>query len=286
MSEINIKNNKLSVSINTLGAELSSIKSKKGTEFLWQGDNAFWEKKAPILFPICGALKNGKFTFSGKEYSLPGHGFAKDMEFTGEKIKETKAVFTMQSSPETILSYPFNFTFKIIYELTESTLNITYSVKNHSDGEMFFSVGAHEGFSCPEGIEEYSLEFEKPQTLYSYTVSDSLLDGGRILFLDNSDKLPLKYEYFKTDSPVFKNTEFKKVSLVHQKSGKKITYSFPGFDNFLIWSIPGANFICLEPWAGLPDSIDSRGEFSEKQGIIKLEDGADFIISHSITFEE
>lgn len=47
-----IKNDKLSISADTFGAELHSIKLD-GKEYLWQCGDA-WKRYAPILFPfIC-----------------------------------------------------------------------------------------------------------------------------------------------------------------------------------------------------------------------------------------
>jgi len=40
---------------------------------------------------------------------------------------------------------------------------------------------------------------------------------------------------------------------------------------FGIWTKKGTEqFLCLEPWAGIADSIDSSGKLEEKEGIIKL----------------
>ena len=88
---IKIENSELSVSVSTLGAELMSVSGKGGTEFLWNGDKNVWSGRAPLLFPICGGLKDDKFTYNGKEYTLPKHGFARHLEFEGEALSETKA---------------------------------------------------------------------------------------------------------------------------------------------------------------------------------------------------
>ncbi len=60
MSSYQVKNDVLSVSVDTSGAGLTSIKDKTGLEYLWQGNPDYWSGQAPILFPICGSLRNGK----------------------------------------------------------------------------------------------------------------------------------------------------------------------------------------------------------------------------------
>ena len=73
-----IENEFLTVDVNENGAELWSIKSKKtGIEYLWQGNAEYWKGRAPILFPICGRLFEGKYFYDGKEYAMPIHGIAK-----------------------------------------------------------------------------------------------------------------------------------------------------------------------------------------------------------------
>ncbi|WP_445263759.1 hypothetical protein [Rhodohalobacter sp. 8-1] len=63
------------MSVQKTGIELCSVISQKtGTEYIWQADPDIWGSHAPVLFPIIGALKSGKFIFNGDTYSLPKHG--------------------------------------------------------------------------------------------------------------------------------------------------------------------------------------------------------------------
>ena len=283
---IEIKNEYLSISINTLGAELSSITGRGGTEFLWNGDKTVWSGKAPVLFPICGSLKGGKYTYNGTEYALPKHGFTRGSEFEGENLSETSARFTLKSNAETLSAYPFEFIFTITYELIEKNLKITYDVKNLSSDTMFFSIGSHEAYSCPEGIEEYYIEFEEPVTLDTLTVVDGGISTTPVRVAENITTLPLKYEYFSVDALIFKNASFDKASLVNKNTGKRCTVSFPGFNNFLIWTKPKANYLCLEPWCGALETTDADTCIENKENIVKLDKDMLFSIVHTITFEE
>lgn len=107
MSIIEIKNECLTVGINTLGSELMYINSSGGTEFLWNGDKNVWEYRAPILFPICGGLKDDEYTYKGKKHTLFKHGFASEKEFEGKKLSEAVAEFVLQNDEETLKLYPF-----------------------------------------------------------------------------------------------------------------------------------------------------------------------------------
>ncbi|MEZ0130047.1 hypothetical protein AB9T88_09940 [Flavobacterium sp. LBUM151] len=71
-----ISNSTLTASIKHAGAELFSLKNNQNKEYIWEGNPDFWGKHSPVRFPIVGTLKNNTYTFEGKEYQLPRHGFA------------------------------------------------------------------------------------------------------------------------------------------------------------------------------------------------------------------
>ena len=51
------ENDFFTLSVNEIGAELNSLKSKKtGIEYIWCGDESVWYGQSPILFPIIGRL--------------------------------------------------------------------------------------------------------------------------------------------------------------------------------------------------------------------------------------
>ena len=184
------------------------------------------------------------------------------------------------------MCYPFEFELKITFELFGNKLSVTNQVNNLSDGKMYFSIGAHEGYYCPEGIEDYYIEFDEPQTLDSYILNGNLLEKNSIRIIENETKLPLKYDYFAVDALVFKNIKFHKASLVHKNSNKKVTVEFNDSDYFLLWTKPNANYICLEPWNGIQDGMDADFDFVNKEGIECVEQGKLKVITHTIEFNE
>lgn len=283
---VTLKNEFLTVDISTLGAEIQRITGKGGTEFLWNGDETVWSGRAPILFPICGGLKEDKYVLEGKEYTMFKHGFIKNKVFTVTTQSAESAELTCFSDDETMTEYPFSFAFRAIFKLEANNLFVTYKVENLNDRTMYFSVGAHEAYACPDGIENYSVEFEKNETLNSYILDGNLLEDNFVCVMENNTIFPLKYEYFKVDALVFKNINSRKVSLKHANSTKRVTLSFPGHDYFLLWTKPTGKYICLEPWCGIPDGVDSDFDFTNKEGIIPLEAGKLYTVTHTMSFTE
>jgi len=280
-----ITNDVLTVEILETGAEIQSVKNADGKEFFWNGDPAYWTGRAPVLFPICGGLKENKFTHNGKEYTLFKHGFAKLMDFEVERSEKSEVTFLLKANDETKKSYPFDFELRITYYLEDNKLITVYAVKNLGGDEMHFSIGSHEAYMIPEGIENYHIQFDKEVTLNSYILDGNLLEDNYITVLENGDKFPLKDEYFAVDALVFKKVDFDKASLVSNSGERKITVEFPDCDYFLLWKKPEAKYLCLEPWAGVQDIIGSDYDISKKEGIVTLGAGKEYSKTHTITFE-
>lgn len=283
---VTLKSNELTAIISEKGAEIQSVKSKNGTEFMWCGDEKVWSGRAPILFPICGKLKEDRFEYNGKEYSLPIHGFASTSEFFVEYNDDTKAVFLLKSNEETLACYPFEFEFRVIFELKSNELTVTYNVQNKTDGEMLFSVGGHEAYSCPEGIEEYDVIFEKYETLNSHFVEGDIISRDTISILENKNILPLKKKFFETDALIFFEIASRKATLKQRNGSRRIELSFPNHEFFLIWTKPEGNYICLEPCCGVGDIVGSDYNLSNKKGIRKLNKSEEFNAVHTIKFSE
>ncbi len=58
--EYTLKNKKLTVVFESKGATLHSIKDNDGVEYLWEGNPEYWSGQAPVLFPICGSIRDDK----------------------------------------------------------------------------------------------------------------------------------------------------------------------------------------------------------------------------------
>lgn len=283
MAERLIKNDCLTVEISTLGAELHSVKNKDGMEFIWQRNPDFWKNCAPVLFPICGGLKDDKFTYDGREYTLEKHGFVRFEEFEVEKALDSEIVFLLKSCERFKKSYPFDFELRVKFTLDKNTLNVTYSVTNPSDKTMYYSVGAHEAYCCPGGIENYSVELEKRENLDTYVVDGNLLEHKTVRVLENDTHFPLSYKYFDNDLLLFKHLKSSSVTL--KGADRSIKLDFDDMDYFVLWTVPGAEYICLEPWCGVPDSVDSDGDIAKKEGIIALNAHETKDAVHKITFD-
>ncbi len=270
---IAIANNKLSVSINEKGAELQSIQLN-GIEYLWQADDKYWGKHAPVLFPIVGELKDGKYMYEGCEYKLTRHGFARDKVFKVKESTKTSVMLTLQNDEETHAVYPFMFIFQVKYELKRSSLLCRYIVQNTDVKSIYFSAGGHPAFNVPlvAGLKytDYFLKFNNDNVLKRYLLHNGLTgDDTKNIQLDDKI-LPLQQSLFYDDAIVLKDLTTNEIELKTNNDVHGLKFKFNEFPYFGIWAAKDAPFICLEPWCGIADNLNHDYQLKNKEGINEL----------------
>jgi galactose mutarotase-like enzyme len=285
-----IENEQLKIGINPHGAELKSIyHTQHQLEYMWPSDPAYWAKSSPVLFPIVGQLKENQYRHKGQSYSLPRHGFAREKEFTVANQQTGSINFLLQSSEETLAVYPFLFRFSITYALTGDELSATYDIKNRGEEDMLFSVGGHPAFRVPlaEGTayNDYKLVFNRQETTGRWSVTKEGTIGTEPQpLLQATSELPLTKELFAKDALVLKHLQSDSVQLVSDNTPHGLDFSFAGFPYLGLWAAPGADFVCIEPWCGIADSVDADGELAHKEGMINLAAGENFTITWKVRF--
>lgn len=278
-----ITNEYSTVGVKPQGAELCSIKDADGFEYLWQADPAVWGRHAPVLFPVVGKLRGGRYELDGKTYELPQHGFARDMEFTLIGQDERTLIFRLLPTAGTRARYPFEFVLNIIYRLNGNCLCIGYEVRNTGASIMPFSIGAHPGFTLPGPIDDCFLEFEKKETLSTRLLGPAgLISEETAPVLEKASRLPLSKTLFDRDALIFMDAKSEKVTLGARTSSRRLTVEFPGFPQLGIWAKPGAPFVCIEPWYGYADTEKPYGSIMNKPGIRLLQAGETFSCEHRI----
>jgi galactose mutarotase-like enzyme len=285
-----IENELLKVTIRPKGAELTGIFNKAiQLEYLWQGDPVFWEKHSPILFPVVGGLKNNTYFFDNRAYQLPRHGFAREKFFSVTDQSKDHISFSLQYDDETLFVYPFYFELNIVYSLNQSTLTVAYEIRNLMSDEMYFSIGGHPAFRVPNKenttYEDYFLDFSASENSERWLVSnDGLIEDASVSFFKNDSRIPLRKELFQTDALVFKDLQSHRISLRCTKHPHGLDFDFQGFPYMGIWAAKNADFVCIEPWCGIADSVNTDQQLKNKEGIIKLKKGESFKKEWTVSF--
>ena len=276
-----LKSDQLNVEFQTLGGALSSIKDKDDVEYLWQGNPTYWSGQAPVLFPICGSVRNDTVLYdkedgSQKEGKIPRHGLVRKKDFTLVEQTDNSVTFAIEDDEEMYANYPYHFRLEITYTVTRKTIRTQYTIYNkESEKSMPYFIGGHPGFNCPllddEVYEDYYLEFEKPETC---TVPKPFPETGmldlkdRNSWLNNQKEIDLNYDFFSYDAVTLDELESRTVALRSRKHDKGLKLHFKEFPNLIVWStLNKGPFIALEPWSGLSTSIEEGDRLEDKKDV-------------------
>ena len=217
MALFQISNEKITVQVDSMGAELKSLKEiASGREYMWNGDPQYWKRTSPVLFPLVGGLQNGVYRLDGREYSMGQHGFARDMEFKLKSQTNREIWFSLESTKETLVIYPYSFLLELGYELQENVLAVKWKVTNPSDKEMYFSIGGHPAFRCPivEDTKQthYRIRFDTKEEVSAGVLQDGLMSDKRITYPLENGELPITEHLFDKDALVIEENQAHQVS--------------------------------------------------------------------------
>ncbi|BEU99320.1 aldose 1-epimerase family protein [Novosphingobium olei] len=268
----------LKVAINPLGAELWSLRDAAGAEYMTDADPAFWTGHAPLLFPIVGALAGDTLRVDGREYTLPKHGFARRSQFAAVETGPANARFRLTDSPDTRAVFPFGFVLELAFSVEDFTLVVEASVFNPNDRPLPFSFGFHPAFAWPlpggadKAAHRIVFERDEPQDVRRITKGTGLLLPQGEATPVKGRELALRSDLFEADALIWTDLASRKLSY-GADGGAWIDLAFPDSPMFGAWQVPGARYICLEPWAGVADPVGFDGDFSDKPGVVTLPPG-------------
>ncbi len=255
-----LKNDKLEIAVNSLGAELQSMRRlQDGTEYLWQGDATYWANRATNIFPHCGRMIDGKYTYAGQTYEMPIHGFVKLQEWSVVHQAPDALTLKVEDNDETRALYPFRFSMEMAYTLVDETLTVALQVKNLDDKTLIFSVGGHPGFNLPlnkgEAFEDYYVEFDEPCRPRRLCFSETCfyLNDSKPFDLEDGKRLWMRHDLFEQDA-IFLRDMSKGVTLRSRTGERYVRMAYPDMKFLGFWHKPfsDAPYVCIEPWSGVP----------------------------------
>ncbi len=287
-----LKNEQLTVTIKTKGAELVGLKTDD-LEYIWQADPKVWPRHSPLLFPIVGRLVDHEYIYNGKTYSMKQHGFARNYDFEIIAKTENSILFEQIATNKSKEIYPFDFILNVKYTLSGTKLITEYIVKNPSnDKDLYFSIGAHPAFSCPfekgQKRSDYQLVFDKKIAPKAHINNKGLYEGSTSTVFSENGIINVTDTLFDNDSFTFNPNPFSKVTFVHKPTQKEyLSVLFKNFPYLGIWSKKNvAPFVCIEPWHGIADRKNHNKDYTQKEGVEKLTPQGVFSCSFTIEIYE
>jgi len=268
-------NGRVSATVKADGAELCSLRDVAGEEMLWQAAPV-WPRHAPVLFPIVGRLKDDRLLHQGRSYRLTQHGFARDRRFAWLNRSPTACRLVLHDDAGTRACYPFAFRFEVAFALNDDMLETTFTVANPGRAVLPASLGAHPGFVWPlaDGVGKgaHVLEFAEPETAPIRRLDGGLLSPEPVPTPVHGRTLGLHPSLFDADALIM--DQLASSSLRYTAPGAPaIEVAWEGFRELGIWSRPGGDFVCIEPWHGTHSPTDFDGEFRDKPGLMLIPPG-------------
>ena len=290
MGEITLENSRLRLTVDTVGAQMMSIRTPDGREYLWQGDARYWSDRAPVLFPFVGRLTENAYCYAGRRYSMGIHGFAARQEFDCRCRDGQRLVLERTDNAETRAQYPFAFSLQIAYQLADNQIRIACRVENRDTRPLPFGIGGHPGFRVPleegERFEDYYLEFAggcRPDRV-GFTPQLFLSGRDEAYPLEEGRYLPLRHDLFEEDAVVLKNMS-REVALRSRVSPHGVRVRCPDMPYLGLWHAPktDAPYVCIEPWSSLPARQDVVEDLACRSDLIQLAPGRIYDNTWSIT---
>lgn len=259
------------------GAELRGWRVG-GADLLWPGDPAVWDGVAPVLFPVVGWTRGGAVRVDGRTYPLGLHGFARHARFDVAQRRGDSVTLVLRESEETLRLYPFPFRLAVTYTAGGPTLSAALEVTNTGARTMPYAAGLHPGFRCPlpggedaahhvafDAQERASVPVIAPGGLFSARERPIGLEGRM---------LRLQADIFAQEALCFIGARSRALALATDTPhGPRLRVEFEGLPNIVLWSRPGAPFLCIEGWSGWGDPEGYAGELRDKPGMRLLEPG-------------
>jgi galactose mutarotase-like enzyme len=210
----------------------------------------------PILFPICGNLPNNTYTVGDQTYSLIQHGFARNLPWTVLKHTPMTLEIALESSPETLAVYPFEFLFKMTYALEGESLVVRSHITNRSTQTMPFSLGFHPYFAVQDKS-KLTFDLSAEQQFDNVTQQTQPFTG------------PVDLNVPEIDLALFPVTR----QTAAMKGGKRTVAltSDKIFTTLVVWTVEGKPFVCVEPWTAQRNALNTGVDLTHLEAGASIE---------------
>jgi galactose mutarotase-like enzyme len=279
----------LRAEIASRGTELVRLQDSNGRDLLWSGDPKWWANHSPLLFPIVGRVPDDKIKVDGKTYPLLQHGFARSAEFALLRADGESCAFRLEASDETLARYPFQFGLDVEYAIENAPLHVRATVRNQDRQPMPFSFGFHPAFNWPLPFGgsrgDYQIAFDVIEGEPVRRTVDGLLCNDDEATPVSGKILHLNAGLFERGVTIFPHLQSRAVA--YGAAGRpRVRVEIPDCPHLGIWTKPGANFVCIEPWQGYAAPSGFNDELKVKPGIMTLDPGDNARFEMRINLQE
>lgn len=212
----------------------------------------------PVLFPIAGRLTGDRYEHGGRSYAMRQHGLARHAAFSVQNVEAARLTLEFRSDDATRPSFPFEFSYRLTVDVGRAgyrTLALESVVENLGPRPMPLHAGLHPYFLVPERDKAHARVDVQAHTAYDNVRGETCPFAGDIDFTAAEVDLHL-------------HDVAKKSATLHVPGKPPRELYWDGFySSIVVWSLSLKDFICVEPWSGPADAINTG------TGLITIEPG-------------
>ena len=197
----------------------------------------------PVLFPFPSSTSADGYVVDGKTYYMPFHGLVMNAVFKVEEKSKSRVLLSITSNESWKASaYPYDFKLWIEYKISGKNLYYNTTIENLSDVDLPHYFGTHTYFLASD---------KKNFKIVQHCQTHLGPDGKPTEMTDFSDlSVPLDDLYINPTKFEFDVTSEADGYTCHCEYSKEFACN-------VIWN-GGLGAVCVEPWCGLPDSINRK----------------------------
>lgn len=237
----------------------------------WQSNPVPTRSGVPVLFPFPNRIRDGRYTWAGREYQLPIngpngrhaiHGFAcrKKWRVVDGGESETKAwvAAVFQGSidaPESLAHWPADYRIALTIILEQDQLSLVARIDNPDTKPLPFGLGYHPYFAVPSADD---CRVASPAR-GTWELGDNI-PTGRIVPPATDLRTPVRFADLQLDD-VYTDfgslTEmYRQGCVVHGNAGALEVWVSQGFREMVAFTPPHRKAVCLEPYTCTTDAIN------------------------------
>ncbi|WP_437816389.1 galactose mutarotase [Sorangium sp. So ce1078] len=231
-----------------------------GRELLYLDRATFEDRGAnvrggnPVLFPSPGKLAGDAWSSSGAQGQMRQHGFARTLPWSLDDHGTAApggayARLALRSSEATRAQYPWDFRAEFTYTLRGRALRIDLRVTNET-GEgappMPFGVGFHPYFAVSQADKDRASIATRATRAFDNTSKREVPFSGFDLTRPEVDLHLL--DHGSTESAL---------SIEGPAAARIAVRGSPEFTHWVVWTLQGKDFVCLEPWTCPGDALNT-----------------------------
>lgn len=222
----------------------------------------------PVLFPSPGPLAGGRFSWGGRSGSMPNHGLARQRPFSVVAVDGARTVLRLEADASTRAEFPWSFVLELRYALEGGELVMEARIENRDDTPMPFAFGLHPYFLVP-GADKAKVVVPTPATRAWDNFGKRMVDVTEPIDVGAEQEVDLHLVDHGSSE----------ATLVLPDGARIVVRGSEEFGRWVVWTQPGKDFVCLEPWTAAANAINTG------ERLLVIEPGGERVLKVSIALE-